>query len=104
MTTTPTGPTHVAGSAPAVDPASLQLYARAVGGSTPPLLMNPSPDWTVKFFTKLGQHSLQVRLPGTVSAYRSSDGSLLAPDAKLGDLGLLRYEMIEFRADDSARG
>ena len=59
MTTTPAvGPTHVAGCAPAVDAASLQLYARAVGGSTPPLLMNPSPDWTVKFFTKLGQRSL----------------------------------------------
>lgn len=92
-------PTHVAGAAPAADAASLQLYARAVGGSTPPLLMNPSPDWTVKFFTKLGQRSLYVRLPGSVSAYRSSDGSLLAPDATLGSLGLLRYEMIEFRSD-----
>jgi hypothetical protein len=77
---------------------SLLVYARAVGGSTPPLLMNPLPEWTVKFFTKLGQRSLYVKLPGQVNAYRASDGSLLDPELTLGQLGLVPYEMIEFRS------
>ncbi len=79
---------------------SLFVYARAVGGSTPPLLMNPLPDWTVKFFTKLGQRSLYVKLPGRVDAYRASDGSLLDPELTLGQLGMLPYELIEFRSAD----
>ena len=63
------------------------------------LLMNPLPDWTVRFFTKLGQRSLYIKLPGAVSAYRSSDGSRLDPELKLGEIGMLPYEMIEFRSD-----
>ncbi|HEX3825869.1 MAG TPA: hypothetical protein VHV82_01240 [Sporichthyaceae bacterium] len=78
---------------------SLLVYARAVGGSTPPLLMNPPSDWTVKFFTKLGQRSLYIKLPGRVNAYRASDGSLLDPELTLGQLGMLPYELIEFRSD-----
>jgi hypothetical protein len=85
-------------SASAVEQESLLIYARATGCSTPPLLMNPLPEWTVKFFTKLGQRSLYVKLPGTVAAYRFTDGSKLDPEATLGDLGLLPYEMIEFRS------
>lgn len=77
---------------------SLLVYARAVGGSTPPLLMNPPPEWTVKFFTKLGQRSLSVKLPAPVEAYRASDGSKLDPEATLESLGMLPYEMIEFRS------
>jgi hypothetical protein len=77
---------------------SLLLYARAVGGSTPPLLMNPLPSWTVKFFTKLGQRSLYIKLPGQVNAYRASDGSLLDPELTLGQLGMVPYEMVEFRS------
>ncbi len=79
--------------------ATLLIYGRAVGGSTPPLLMNPPPDWTVKFFTKLGQRSLYVKLPGTVRAYRATDGSILEPELTLGELGMLPYEMIEFRSE-----
>jgi hypothetical protein len=78
---------------------TLLIYARATGCSTPPLLMNPPPDWTVKFFTKLGQRSLYVKLPGTVAAYRFTDGSKLDPESTLGELGLLPYEMIEFRSE-----
>jgi|GEM_PF-2594491 len=78
---------------------SLLIYARADGASTPPLLMNPLAEWTVKFFTKLGQRSLYVKLPGTVSAHRSSDGTKLDPEATLRELGLLPYEMIEFRSE-----
>jgi hypothetical protein len=81
------------------DQESLLVYARADGASTPPLLMNPLPEWTVKFFTKLGQRSLYVKLPGTVSAYRFTDGAKLDPESTLGDLGMLPYEMIEFRSD-----
>ena len=77
--------------------ASIPLYARANGGSTPPLLMNPDPEWTVKFFTKVGQRGLYVKLPAPVVAIRSSDGSELDPEAALGSLGLLPYEMLEFR-------
>jgi hypothetical protein len=79
------------------EPASMPLYARATGGSTPPLLMNPDPAWTVKFFTKVGQRGLLVKLPAPVVAIRSSDGTALDPDALLGDVGLLPYEMLEFR-------
>ena len=77
---------------------SLKIYARAIGGSTPPLLMNPEPGWTVKFLTKLGQRSLYVKLAAPVEAYRFSDGTLLDPEATLESLGLLPYEMIEFRS------
>jgi hypothetical protein len=77
---------------------SLLVYARAVGGSTPPLPMNPLPDWTVKFFTKLGQRWLHIKLPGPVNAYRAGDGSLLDPELTLGQLGMVPYEMIEFRS------
>lgn len=80
------------------DADTLFIYARATGCSTPPLLMNPPGDWTVKFFTKLGQRSLDVRLPGTVTAYRFSDNTELDPSSTLKDLGLLPYEMIEFRS------
>jgi hypothetical protein len=82
-----------------VDENALLIYARAIGGSTPPLLMNPPPDWTVKFFTKKAPRSLYVKLTGEVSAYRFYDGSKLDPDATLGSLGLLPYELIEFRSD-----
>lgn len=78
---------------------SLLIYARADGASTPPLLMNPLPEWTVKFFTKLGQRSLYVKLPGTVAAYRFTDGTKLDPESTLGELNLLPYEMIEFRSE-----
>jgi hypothetical protein len=81
---------------------SLLIYARAVGGSTPPLLMNPTPDWTVKFFTKLGQRSLYIKLPGTVNAYRVMDGTLLDPELTLSQLGLVPYELIEFRSESAA--
>jgi hypothetical protein len=81
------------------DEESLLVYARADGAATPPLLMNPLPEWTVKFFTKLGQRSLYVKLPGTVSAYRFTDGAKLDPDVTLGSIGMLPYEMIEFRSD-----
>jgi hypothetical protein len=77
---------------------SLFVYARAVGGATPPLLMNPLPEWTVKFFTKLGQRSLYVKLSGQVNAYRASDGSLLDPELTLAQVGMLPYELIEFRS------
>ncbi|MGQ0464684.1 MAG: hypothetical protein ACT4QG_05110 [Sporichthyaceae bacterium] len=83
----------------ATEQESLLVYARADGASTPPLLMNPLPEWTVKFFTKLGQRSLYVKLPGTVSAYRFTTGAKLDPEAALGDLGMLPYEMIEFRSE-----
>jgi hypothetical protein len=76
---------------------SIPLYARATGGSTPPLLMNPDPAWTVKFFTKVGQRGLYVKLPAPVVAIRASDGTELDPDTPLGELGLLPYEMLEFR-------
>lgn len=82
-----------------VEAESLLIYARATGCSTPPLLMNPLPEWTVKFFTKLGQRSLYVKLPGTVSAYRFTDGTKLDPEATLGSLNMLPYEMIEFRPE-----
>jgi hypothetical protein len=82
-----------------VDADTLLIYARATGGSTPPLLMNPPPDWTVAFFTKKGQRSLYTKLPGTVSAYRFYDGAKLDPEATLGSLGLVPYELIEFRSD-----
>jgi hypothetical protein len=85
--------------APEVDADSLLIYARATGGSTPPLLMNPPPDWTVKFFTKKAPRSLYVKLEGTVSAYRFYDGSKLDPEATLGSLGLVPYELIEFRSE-----
>lgn len=90
--------TGAAAPVPIDEAESLLIYARALGGSTPPQLMNPPPEWTVKFFTKLGQRSLYIKLPGPVSAYRASDGSLLDPDLTLGQLGLLPYEMIEFRS------
>jgi hypothetical protein len=80
------------------DQESLLIYARAVGGSTPPLLMNPPPDWTVKFFTKLGPRSLSVRLAPPVNAYRATDGTVLDPGCVLGALGMAPYEMIEFRS------
>jgi hypothetical protein len=83
----------------AVDETSLLIYARAAGGSTPPLLFNPPPDWTVKFFTKKAPRSLYVKLAGEVSAYRFSDGALLDPELTLGELNLLPYELIEFRSD-----
>ena len=76
---------------------SIPLYARATGGSTPPLLMNPDPAWTVRFFTKVGQRGLYVKLAAPVAAIRSSDGTPLDPDTVLGDVGLLPYEMVEFR-------
>lgn len=85
--------------APEVDADTLLIYARATGGSTPPLLMNPLPDWTVKFFTKKGQRSLYTKLEGEVSAYRFYDGSKLDPEATLGSLGLVPYELIEFRSE-----
>ena len=85
----------------AVEASSMPLYARANGGSTPPLLMNPDPSWTVKFFTKVGQRGLYVKLPAPVAAFRSSDGTRLDPDTALGDLGLLPYEMVEFRTVDA---
>lgn len=78
---------------------SLLIFARATGCSTPPLLMNPPPEWTVKFFTKLGQRSLYVKLPGTVAAYRFSDNTRLDPESTLRELNLLPYEMIEFRSE-----
>lgn len=76
----------------------LLIYVRANGASTPPLLMNPVPTWTVRFFTKVGQQSLYVQLPAPVEAYRSLDGARLDPDAILRELGLLPYEMIELRS------
>lgn len=82
-----------------VDENALLIYARATGGSTPPLLMNPPPDWTVKFFTKKAPRSLYVKLEGTVSAYRFYDGAKLDPEATLGSLGLVPYELIEFRLE-----
>lgn len=85
--------------APERDESTLLIYARAPGGSTPPLLMNPPPDWTVKFFTKKAPRSLYVKLAGEVSAYRFSDGSKLDPESTLGELNLLPYELIEFRSD-----
>lgn len=84
---------------PEVDESSLLIYARAIGGSTPPLLMNPPPDWTVKFFTKKAPRSLYAKFSGDVSAYRFSDGAKLDPESTLGDLNLLPYELIEFRSD-----
>ena len=84
---------------PEVDENALLIYARATGGSTPPLLMNPPPDWTVKFFTKKAPRSLYVKLPGEVSAYRFTDGAKLDPEVTLGSLGLAPYELIEFRSD-----
>jgi hypothetical protein len=86
--------------APDVDETSLLIYARAAGGSTPPLLFNPPPDWTVKFFTKKAPRSLYVKLTGNVSAYRFSDGSKLDPELTLGELNLLPYELIELRSDE----
>lgn len=86
-------------SGSAAEGETLLIYARIPGGSTPPLLMNPPPDWTVKFFTRLGQRSLYIKLAGTVTAYRASDGAALDPDLTLGELGMLPYEMIEFRSD-----
>jgi hypothetical protein len=77
---------------------SLRIYARAVGGSKTPQNINNKQDWTVKFFTKLGQRSLYVRLPAPVEAFRFSDGAKLDPEATLESLGLLPYEMIEFRS------
>ncbi|MBA3742187.1 hypothetical protein [Sporichthya sp.] len=82
-----------------IEEESLLVYARAIGGSTPPLLMNPPPDWTVKFFTKKAPRSLYVKLAGDVSAYRFSDGAKLDPESTLGELNLLPYELIEFRSD-----
>ncbi|MGQ0843796.1 MAG: hypothetical protein ACT4QF_06640 [Sporichthyaceae bacterium] len=81
------------------DQETLLVYGRAVGGATPPLLMNPPPDWTVKFFTKLGQRSLYCKLPGTVNAYRASNNTLLDPASTLGELGMVPYELIEFRSE-----
>ena len=85
--------------APEVDEGALLIYARATGGSTPPLLFNPPPDWTVKFFTKKAPRSLYVKLSGPVSAYRFTDGAKLDPEATLGSLGLAPYELIELRPD-----
>lgn len=76
----------------------LLIYVRADGASTPPLLMNPVPTWKVKFFTKVGQQSLYVRLPAPVEAYRSLNGERLDPEATLSELGMLPYEMIELRS------
>jgi hypothetical protein len=61
--------------------------------------MNPLPEWKVKFFTKLGQRSLYVKLPGPVHAYRSSDGTRLDPELTLAQIAMLPYEMIEFRSE-----
>ncbi len=83
--------------APESDGSSLLIYARASGGSTPPLLFNPPPEWTVKFFTKKAPRSLYVKLAGDVSAYRFCDGAKLDPEATLGSLGLAPYELIELR-------
>lgn len=85
--------------APELDESALLIYARATGGSTPPLLMNPPPDWTVKFFTKKAPRSLYVKFAGEASAYRFSDGSKLDPEVTLGSLGLLPYELIEIRSE-----
>jgi hypothetical protein len=56
----------------------------------------------VKFFTKLGQRSLYIKLPGQVNAYRASDGGLLDPELTLGQLEMAPYEMIEFRSESAA--
>jgi hypothetical protein len=81
------------------DVATLLIYGRAPGSENPPLLMNPPADWTVKFFTKLGQRNLNVKLAPPVQAVRASDGTVLDPDTTLGELGMLPYEMIEFRSE-----
>jgi hypothetical protein len=80
------------------DEESLLIYGRARGSQTPPLLMNPPPQWTVKFFTKLGQRNLNVKLASPVNAFRASNNVLLDPESTLGALGMVPYEMIEFRS------
>jgi hypothetical protein len=80
------------------DVEALLIYGRAPGSDTPPLLMNPPPDWTVKFFTKLGQRNLNVKLAPPVNAVRASDGTVLDPEMTLAEIGMLPYEMIEFRS------
>jgi hypothetical protein len=81
------------------DVEALLIYGRAPGSENPPLLMNPPPDWTVKFFTKLGQRNLNVKLAPPVIAVRASDGTVLDPEMTLAEIGMLPYEMIEFRSE-----
>jgi len=50
--------------------------------------MNPPPEWTVKFFTKLGAQPQRTLAP-PVNALRASDGTVLDPGSTLGEIGML---------------
>lgn len=76
------------------------VYAMAEGCDTPPQLLAPEPDWPLAVFSKVALSTLRADRSRPRAPFNRRTGEPLPTDQPLSELGLLAYEVIEFRLAD----
>lgn len=74
---------------------AMLLFVRAEGCSTPALLMTPEAEWPVKVFQKIAVSTLRADRSRPRVAVNRRTGETLPPEAPLGEVGFLPYDMLE---------